>query len=146
MEPKVGDRGFFGRGNGEKTLGEIVKVNRTTLKVKQLEARGTFKAHAVGTVWKVAKSLWTPENSGRPAFGARATEPEPPRPRRSEDEILMELRSVESALSPENLHCDGEISMAAARRKASFLNARRRRLVAELGREPTCRDLYGDNF
>jgi hypothetical protein len=53
----VGDRVYFGRGNGEQTLGEVVKVNRAKLKVKQIEARGTMRAYAVGTIWTVPPSL-----------------------------------------------------------------------------------------
>ncbi|NIV34102.1 MAG: hypothetical protein GWN58_33045 [Anaerolineae bacterium] len=79
MEAKVGDKGYFGRKNGEKTYGEVVKVNRKTLKVKQLEDRGTQKSHNVGTVWTVPKTLWTPENEGRPAY---ATKPRRPRRKR----------------------------------------------------------------
>jgi len=29
---------------------------------------------------------------------------------RTQDEIIKDLRNVECGLSPENLHCDGEIS------------------------------------
>lgn len=50
----------FGRNNGQQTLGVIVKVNRTTVKVRQLEARGVHKNHPIGSVWKVPKSLCTP--------------------------------------------------------------------------------------
>lgn len=56
-EFKVGDQVYFGSPNGEKTKGEIVKVNKATYKVNQLEARGTHKSHAIGTVWKVAKTI-----------------------------------------------------------------------------------------
>lgn len=62
---------------------------------------------------------------------------------RSEAEIIRDLRWVDSALSPENLHCDGEISRSAARAKERKLNAQRRALVKELGREPTMREIYG---
>lgn len=62
---------------------------------------------------------------------------------RSEAEIIRDLRWVDSALSPENLHCDGEISRSAARAKERKLNAQRRALVNELGREPTMREIYG---
>lgn len=44
---------LFGRAHGEQTLGEVVKVNPTTVKVKQLESRGTLKDHPIGTIWKV---------------------------------------------------------------------------------------------
>jgi len=145
MEPRVGDKGYFGRGRGEKTYGEVTKVNRKTLKVRQLEARGTQKAHAVGTVWTVAKSLWTPEDNGRPTWHGYEyrvnSEPEPPKPKRPDAEIVRDLLSIECALSPENLHCDGEISMSAARRKGQRLRQRQRELVRELGRELTSQEL-----
>jgi hypothetical protein len=56
-EAKVGMRVYFGRSHGEQTLGEIVKVNRAKLKIKQLESRGTMKSYPVGTVWTVPASL-----------------------------------------------------------------------------------------
>lgn len=62
---------------------------------------------------------------------------------RSEAEILRDLAAVECALSPENLHCDGEISLSAARAKERKLSAQRRALIRELGREPTMREIYG---
>lgn len=58
-------------------------------------------------------------------------------------EIIRDLQRVENALSPENLHCDGEISRAAAMRKKKVLDAQRRDLVKELGREPTFDELWG---
>jgi hypothetical protein len=53
MNLNVGQRVLFGRSQGEKTLGEVVKVNRATVKVRQLEARGTLRSYPVGTVWTV---------------------------------------------------------------------------------------------
>jgi hypothetical protein len=60
----------------------------------------------------------------------------------TELELLEELRTVECELSPENLHCDGEITLAAAKRKKKRLNARRAQLVKQLGREPTEHELW----
>ena len=37
------------------------------------------------------------------------------------DKVLV-IESLECALSPENLHCDGEISRAEAQRKYQYLN------------------------
>jgi hypothetical protein len=139
MEIRVGDKGYFGRKRGEKTYGEVTKVNRKTVKVRQLEARGTQKAHNVGTTWTVPKTLWTAEENGKPAYAAPAA----PRPKRPDAEVLADLRRVECNLSPENLHCDGEISLSAARRKGAMLRRQRRELVQELGREPTGTELYG---
>lgn len=58
-EMKVGQRVYFGRNHGERTLGEVVKVNPSKCKVRQLEARGTMRDYAVGTVWTVPASLCT---------------------------------------------------------------------------------------
>ncbi len=55
-----GEKVYFGRSHGEKTLGEIVKDNTKTYKIRQLEARGSYKNYPVGSLWNVAKSLVTP--------------------------------------------------------------------------------------
>ena len=46
---KVGERVYFGRVHGERTLGEIVKVNRATVTVRQLETRGAIRERPAGT-------------------------------------------------------------------------------------------------
>jgi len=56
----VGMQVYFGRQKGEKTLGEIVKLNPRKAKVKQLESRGTLKSHPVGTIWTVPYELIEP--------------------------------------------------------------------------------------
>ena len=63
---QVGDKVYFGRKNGEKTLGEIVRVNRKSYKIRQLESRGMYRDHAVGTKWNVAKSLVWAATDERP--------------------------------------------------------------------------------
>lgn len=55
---KVGDRVFFGRKQGEKTLGVIRKINAQTAKVETLEARGS--KYPAGSVWGVPYSLLAP--------------------------------------------------------------------------------------
>ncbi len=60
----------------------------------------------------------------------------------SEQEIIRELRRIDCALSPENLHCDGEISYEDAMAKRSQLLRKQQRLVNQLGREPTFEELY----
>jgi hypothetical protein len=60
-----------------------------------------------------------------------------------EDEVMKALTPNQfehflrlvSALSPENLHCDGEISQAAARRKERALLAQWKALEGEVGRK-----------
>lgn len=56
-EAKVGMRVYFGRSHGEQTLGEIIKVNRAKLRVKQLEKRGAIRDYPIGTLWTVAATL-----------------------------------------------------------------------------------------
>jgi len=56
-EIKVGQVVFFGRGRGEQTKGEVIKVNRKSVGVRTLENRGS-KSEA-GAKWKVHPSLIT---------------------------------------------------------------------------------------
>ena len=65
---------------------------------------------------------------------------------RTKAEIIADLQDIENALSPENLHCDGEISKAEANRKYRALQLKRKALVAELGHEPTAADLFPEMF
>jgi hypothetical protein len=53
---RIGTQVHFGRIDGEKTLGEIVKLNHKTAKIRQLQPR-TNKP--VGTIWNVEYSLIT---------------------------------------------------------------------------------------
>jgi len=158
MTYKINDKVYFGRLNGEKTFGEITKVNRKTYKVRTLESRGTKRDYAVGTVWTVPHSMVTPASdratellTGSAAdlvtnlTDGKGKTPKAKvvfRHKRPDENILRDIRNVDNALSPENLHCDGEISRAAARRKATILNRSMRKLIAELGREPTDSELY----
>ena len=59
-EGKIGMKVYFGRRNGEKTLGEIVKINSKNFKVKTLEERGVRRSHRVGGTWTVPPSLCEP--------------------------------------------------------------------------------------
>jgi hypothetical protein len=47
-------------------------------------------------------------------------------------ELLVKFVGIANALSPENLHCDGEISMAQTRRKAPGLKAQWKALEAQM--------------
>jgi hypothetical protein len=62
--------------------------------------------------------------------------------KRKEIEIIQDLRDIEMRLSPENLHCDGEISRAEAERKRRTLIKQRKNLIQEVGREPTWREIW----
>ena len=132
---KVGDRVLFGRSSGEKTLGEVVKVNRSRLRVKQLDARGTYRSYPVGTVWAVPPSLCSMADGSAlvPEISARAEAVVAGEPR-SEQEIMIEIVRLYGNLSPENLHCDGEISRTAAARRGASFRRQLRECFQELGR------------
>jgi hypothetical protein len=49
----VSDPVIFGRVNGQKTKGTVIKVNQKTAQIRQDEQRGTQKSHPVGKVWRV---------------------------------------------------------------------------------------------
>lgn len=159
---KKGDKVYFGRNFGEKTLGEVVKVNRVKVKVRQLESRGTYKSHPVGTVWTVPVSLLTKADAGSAASAPRVMpvevqnrlrdnqdrdfafmrgfvpgpgKTEPSRPsKRSEADILTDILNIYGSLSPENLSCDGELPLSAIRHRSASLNRRLRECFTELGR------------
>ena len=131
---KVGDQVVFGRPNGERTRGTVVRVNRKSLSIEQAEVRGLKRHRAVGTKWRVHPSLVQHANGAAPAPSAK----------RPDSVILSDLQSIESRLSPENLHWDGERSPAQARAAERRLNAEKRRLLAELGRAPTATFKVGD--
>ena len=57
--------------------------------------------------------------------------------------VIEAFKRVECELSPENLYCDGEISVAEARGKERKLLARRKELVKMLGYEPSFQELWG---
>jgi len=70
-QARVGMRVYFGRPNGQKTLGEILRVNPSKAKVRVLEQRGT---HSISAEWSVPYSLMTPATDGdgesKPTLGS----------------------------------------------------------------------------
>lgn len=123
----------FGRPNGEQTRGTVIKVNRRTVQVQQDEGRGVHKAHAVGTKWKVAKSLCRPADDSE-APKARAKRPEA--------EIMDDILMVYGQLSPENLSCDGELPRRLVQRRYADLQRQLRALETEMGRKVTEGEAY----
>ena len=129
----IGDEVIFGRPNGEQTRGRVVRINRKSISVEQMGERGQSRIRKAGTKWRVAKSLVRLANGAAPA----------PKAKRPDVLIIQDLRRVESRLSPENLSWDGERSASQVRVAARRLNAEKRRLLAELGRQPTFNELWG---
>jgi hypothetical protein len=80
-KPRVGDIVTFGRRHGERTRGEVVKVNRTRAKVRQIGGRGTYRDHHEGTVWTVPFSLIY-DDTGAPLAPTRRESGAPPKRRR----------------------------------------------------------------
>lgn len=124
---KPGDKVWFGRSHGEKTLGTVLKVNAKSIMVRQDESRGTMRSYPVGTKWRVAHSMVSPATEAAPSEATKS--------RRPESTILREILGVYAALSPENLTCDGEASREWVVRRRTSLNRTLRALEAELGRK-----------
>jgi hypothetical protein len=63
--------------------------------------------------------------------------------KRTEKEIIDDIRNVYCALSPENLTCDGELSNKQVRVKRARLDRELRDLFKELGRPVSEEEAYG---
>ena len=71
MSFEIGSKVYFGRPNGQQTLGTVVGKGRTKYKVRQDEQRGEHRNYPVGTVWTVPPSLMRPA-SGLPDVASDA--------------------------------------------------------------------------
>jgi len=142
---KVGDKVTFGRPNGEKTLGTVVKINSATVVVMQDEERGVHRTRAVGTKWKVHPSLIQLVTSASVNTNVEVASV---KPKRSEAEIMRDLMNAYAMLSPENLSCDGELSRTETILRGRKIRARIVNLHSELGRyvdEDECYRWYAAN-
>jgi hypothetical protein len=98
-----------------------------------MEVRGS--ALTSGAVWGVPYALMSPAD-------ATASIPRAPRaplayyPDDPDNPLLEALHQAYSALSPENLSCDGELAPSQVARRRADLNARVRRLNEALGYAP----------
>jgi len=106
FEPVKGQLVYFGRRHGEQTLGKVEKVNRATVKVKQLESRGAFKDHKIGTLWNVARALVTPapvlDVEPAPSTGGESMEEEIARLRRENAAFKGESKPAPYGASPKD--------------------------------------------
>ncbi len=107
---------YFGRENGEKTLGKIVKMNPTKAVIETLENRGNGRGAATGAQWRVPYGMLIPKN------GAAVTPVVPQTNLQKiallsysifmgiQNQLMEVLLQAYSELSPESLTCDGEAS------------------------------------
>jgi hypothetical protein len=56
---KIGDRVSFGRANGEKTEGVVIKISLKSIGVETTEDRGVGRVREAGKKWRVHPSLVT---------------------------------------------------------------------------------------
>jgi hypothetical protein len=140
---RVGMQVEFGRENGEKTLGRVVKMNPTKAKVEILEQRGRGRGSEVGSVWGVPYALMEPagEATGsqavvRPAVN-QADEPIPYSVFQdaADQHILQAILCCYTKLSPENLSCDGELPVSQIRQRRAALERKLKGLFQAYGRE-----------
>lgn len=142
-EARVGMQVFFGRAHGEKTLGEITKLNEKTAKVKTLEERGVMKSHPVGQVWTVPYTLMSPVTSTRSAVQSAPVQPSLKYNMFSDENDLLEaILTTYSMLSPENLTGDGELPRHVVQRKLAAGQRRLKGLEIALGRRVTEVEIY----
>lgn len=150
---KVGDLVTFGRPNGQRTEGRVIRVNPVSITVEQTEQRGVVKVREAGTKWRLHPSLVQLVGEEKPLVpvttGVRVKPPialkdKRVSPSRSESEIINDIRAVENCLSysPSSSGSSsggGKDVKAAAKR----LNAQRAALIKELGREPSYQEVWG---
>jgi hypothetical protein len=126
---KKGDRVKFEDRVGKIITGTVIRVNQRSVSVEPDDGRSRY--------WRVAPSMLRREGE---------TVPVRPVTKRTEEEILRDLSTVECNLSPENLTCDGELPRYQVQRRYSKLMAEKRALIRELGREPTDQEIWGVSF
>jgi len=132
----VGMQVIFGRTQGEKTVGEVVKMNPKKAKVRILENRG--RRSSKGEVWGVPYELMLPNVPAKYEEEPQKIEQEPQKIEHVsiiDRHILQAIACCYADLSPENLTCDGELPPSQSRQRASALNRKLRGLFQAYGRE-----------
>lgn len=130
---RIGMEVTFGKANGDKTKGKVVKLNRTTAGVRTEEDRGRTTA---GTVWRVSYNLLSPVNGEDTldtpvsyesiAYNIYQDQ--------MEQHILEAIACCYNKLSPENISCDGELPMNVVEVRRRDLNKKLEFLFQALGR------------
>lgn len=132
---RVGQQVYFGRENGERTLGKIIKLNPMKAKVETLENRGNGRGSAVGAIWTVPYSLLYPADGANPeVIQVKPAELTYTPFDHINNLILEAINAVYSGLSPENLTADGERPISQVRSLRTRLERQLRGLFAAYGR------------
>jgi len=136
---RVGMEVYFGRKNGEKTLGKVIKMNLKKAQIETLESRGHGRGSTSGTPWGVPYSMMTPKEDGpsvrlqrQPNGTVFGTIIKNSFPSSADTHILAAISQVENELSPENLTCDGELLPAYVQIKKMKLESKLRLLKSAL--------------
>ena len=135
----------FGRLGGERTMGEVVKLNDKKAKVKTLEQRGNGRGSTPGTLWNVPYSLLTPVGVGVESMVVTEVLPLPltySPVARIENLVLEAILACYHDLSPEYLTGDGEASRSYIRTTRSRLERQLRGLQAVYGRQVTEEEIF----
>jgi hypothetical protein len=147
----------FGRENGERTKGVVVKMNPKKAKVRIFESRGAGRGSQSGAVWGVPYSLMIavqdavtetavamqsfaqPNNPAFKAFSQAqvvANQPVAYNPFAHVENLILEaIYITHMELSPENLTCDGELPVREVNARRSKLNSRLTYLYKAYGRD-----------
>ena len=140
-ECRIGQHVYFGRKQGAKTLGVIVKLNDKKAKVKTLEQRGNGRGSTAGVPWSVPYSMMFPAPTAGAAVKAEGHKLLPgeklaysPFQPQEDIHILQAIACIYSGLSMENLTCDGELRGEAVQRKRMALERKLKGLQEALGR------------
>lgn len=132
---KVGTKVVFGRENGERTVGTVVKINSKKAKVRTDEARGKFPA---GAVWSVPYALLERADGEHLDSHSPASVDSinySPFQDRVDQLVLEAIACCYNSLSPENLYCDGEAPIYLVNQKKAKLNKQLKGLFQAIGRE-----------
>jgi len=129
---------LFGRSNGEKTLGTILKVNVNKCNVRQDDMRGNA-GHPIGTIWRVPfEMIYVIGSDGE----AMMIPPAPPEKKPITDFWIMDnqhelhiLSGIYCHLSPENLSGDGERPLWQVRKLRAELERKLKACFVLLERE-----------
>lgn len=133
-----------------KNIGDKVLLNGKTYEIVGVHKRSYLLKGENGKTYKCGpEKLDRMENNLPPKRRSRTVNAQfiaailGDRQPQTEADIIARLRDIECELSPENLHCDGEISHKAAMAKYRVLKAEQAVLEQKLGRKLTDTELFG---